>query len=577
MATASQNSAGCWTCRLRRKKCDQTRPICGVCAALEISCYSELRKPEWMDNGARQQEMVQQLKRTVKRSAARRRSRRLIQRVTRDLDAEEDAQIPITGPDSSAESNTARAISDPPTTGVAQATPDYSTTLDSSYLFQRFDSELELQFVMIYLDHAFPVLFPFYTPAIFEGGRGWLLVLPMKIRALYHTVISLTSYFFSAVPISPGPAQDICSSIACDERDKQLDLAVQCQGVHSDLLESSYLLGSIVQLLIFEGLVATTENWRIHLDAAVVLFEQMIQPSGTVSSLLDLMRRRSSLPSKTGDNMPWNADQAAFRFYSTVLLLADIISSTALEQPPKLHKYHDDLLLNNSTPGHKAPLQSEDAIGCQSWALHLISEIAALAAWKKDMKKRRTLTTTQLVQRASIIEQKIEDCLSQLTSANAQNTQLSTPPLDNTVNTFTFTFTHHPHSQSTIETVTLIWAHAARIYLHIVLSGWQTAILEIRASVTSALKLFANLPSPTSLRALAWPFCVVGCVAEEEEEFAFREIIRSMGPLGRIGTMQTALRVMENVWRRREETDFESDRWDIAACLGGLGFVVLLV
>ncbi|KAL4875458.1 fungal-specific transcription factor domain-containing protein [Aspergillus karnatakaensis] len=574
MASAIQGNASCWTCRLRRKKCDQKRPICGVCSTLDISCYSDPQKPEWMDNGAKQQDMVQRFKVQVKRSAERRRKRRLIQRVARDLDAEEDMQIPATGLNSTAGSSTARATS---VSGVAHPTPDFSTPPDSNFLTQRFDNELELQFIMVYLDYAFPVLFPFYTPTIFEGGRGWLLVLPLKVRALYHTIISLTSCFFSTVPVSPGPGYDRCSSMACGEQTKQLDLAVtmvqrdlhaiNSQGVHSDLLESSYLLASIVQLLIFEGLTAKTETWKMHLDAAVVLFEQMIQPSGSISSVLDLMGQRSSLPSSVGDNLPWNADQAAFRFYSTVLLIADILASTALEQAPKLQKYHDNLLHNTSSPNRKPHLRIEDILGCETWVFPILSEIAALAAWKKDMKRRRRLTTTQLVQRAATIEQKLQEGLSRINSTTETPTNhLSTPPLENNI---PYPY-HQPNNHPPTQTVTAIWAHAARIYLHVTLSGWQTATPEIRDSVTATTALFRCLPSPSALRALAWPFCVVGCVAEGDERVIIRGIVEAMGPLGLVGTVQAAVRVMEGA-------ETEGDDLDVAGCLRRVGYVVLLL
>lgn len=46
--------SGCWTCRLRRKKCDEQHPVCNGCVALNITCYYDLEKPEWMDGGPKQ-------------------------------------------------------------------------------------------------------------------------------------------------------------------------------------------------------------------------------------------------------------------------------------------------------------------------------------------------------------------------------------------------------------------------------------------------------------------------------------------------------------------------------------------
>ncbi|KAK7211564.1 hypothetical protein V2G26_018742 [Clonostachys chloroleuca] len=72
----SRTSHGCWTCRLRRKKCDEQRPVCDTCAALCITCHYGDKKPEWMDGGTRQEKMIEQLKREVKQNAPYRRFER---------------------------------------------------------------------------------------------------------------------------------------------------------------------------------------------------------------------------------------------------------------------------------------------------------------------------------------------------------------------------------------------------------------------------------------------------------------------------------------------------------------------
>ncbi|KAL3446475.1 fungal-specific transcription factor domain-containing protein [Aspergillus insuetus] len=43
--TYKRSRNGCYTCRLRRKKCDESHPSCGACASLNVSC--EYRKPSW--------------------------------------------------------------------------------------------------------------------------------------------------------------------------------------------------------------------------------------------------------------------------------------------------------------------------------------------------------------------------------------------------------------------------------------------------------------------------------------------------------------------------------------------------
>lgn len=65
MPIAARSNHGCWTCRLRKKKCDENRPVCSACISLELKCHGYAPRPEWMDNGVLQQEQACKFKRLV--------------------------------------------------------------------------------------------------------------------------------------------------------------------------------------------------------------------------------------------------------------------------------------------------------------------------------------------------------------------------------------------------------------------------------------------------------------------------------------------------------------------------------
>jgi Fungal specific transcription factor domain/Fungal Zn(2)-Cys(6) binuclear cluster domain len=67
-----RSNAGCWTCRLRKKKCDETHPICNTCSSLDIPCYSYGPRPTWMNGGPQEKIVVQEIKRLVNLSVRRR-------------------------------------------------------------------------------------------------------------------------------------------------------------------------------------------------------------------------------------------------------------------------------------------------------------------------------------------------------------------------------------------------------------------------------------------------------------------------------------------------------------------------
>ncbi|KAG4437135.1 hypothetical protein IFR05_007397 [Cadophora sp. M221] len=611
MSTQSKSFTGCWTCRLRHKKCDETTPVCSACGALEITCLYDRTKPDWMDGGQRQQGAAERVKTEIKRAATRRRGRKRIQNITRMIgDDDSSTSSHVVSPEPPRSSS--GSLPPPGTTnggpgevslsllnaspfekssGVGIPTPESTVSLNTPSAFSNSQDldvsslslsqdERELSLIMSYLDYVFPVLFPFYRPSMLEGSRSWILVLILKNRGIYHTIISLASFFFSVVPIVQSSDYKMCESMNLEELQKQADLAIKTvlhdslelsSQTEQPLRDSADLMGNVVQLLSFEIIIAPTQNWMIHLDAAIVLFEQIFETYGMEDSSLSLpkvLAQLSDAPSMDlGPNITlWTANQAAFRFFCAILLVNDIISSTSLEQAPRLQRYHKLLLTDDRSPGD-IPLQLEDFVGYENWALLLIGEISSLDAWKKEQKKAGALSMMRLVQKASEIEQRLRDGLIQLDNPNHSSRQAS--KLSNPLAFFL------PASPDISHLLTKIWAYAAHIYLHTVVSGWQPASPEIRDNVTKLIISFQNLPSPSLLRTLVWPFCVAGCLATAQQESTFRDLVTSMGPLQMFGTVRLALRIMEDVWRRRGSA--ELDCWDVAACLRCVGHRVLLV
>jgi hypothetical protein len=71
MASTLRSKQGCWTCRLRKKKCDEKHPFCATCESLTITCYGYGPKPDWMDNGVREKAIAKSIKEIVKHSSRR--------------------------------------------------------------------------------------------------------------------------------------------------------------------------------------------------------------------------------------------------------------------------------------------------------------------------------------------------------------------------------------------------------------------------------------------------------------------------------------------------------------------------
>lgn len=713
-----RSSAGCWTCRLRRKKCDEVRPVCEGCAALEIEClYSEAR-PAWMDNGPRQRAMADRLKLAVKDRAAWRRDKRFLREIETGAAAirlgEADDEVgggagggsrgathifsvdtltttvdrPASPPSTVSPSDSSGAEHAPtatPSTTAPNTTPASAWSPEASLAPPSLEKERELSLMMMYLDYVFPFLYPFCRPTILGSGRGWLLVLLMKNKAVFHSALSLSSYFLAIVasttyalshtvsaaidhvdrangsPRSHGT----CLMAMASELHKQQELSLRelqrtiaaisvsppspaRVGDESHLAESARALESILQLLSFEGLLQRFDRWHVHLDAALALFEQIMQQYGQAPAegggfqaggggregaafggsssspgacewpavMAQLSPFRASLAAKTlALPVPYGSDQAAFKFYASLLLYMDIVTSTVTETAPRLQKYHAALLGSSEgdgdTSGVPSPfamfdptsstsLTADEVVGIRNWVLLALADTAALAAWKKEAAAARRLTVAELLARAAPIERRLRANLALLeaklsgatpptsgqhtgepslpsgfysryiAAAEAQLDEALAARQNDCRDEEADPHNHHhgsrerdpslpssPHTDSaahlSVDTISHIWGLAVLTYLRVVINGWQPAADDVRQSADALLKELAALPSASCLRVAAWPMCVAGCLAASPQQRALYP-----GMVGEIcggelfGTVNEALRVMRAVWAAQD-------------------------
>lgn len=147
---------GCWTCRIRHRKCDEQVPDCRECTDRHITCHGyDLDPPGWMANDQLLQEEAQRIKAAVKenfRRIKRVQNRRLAQVTAQGAQASRAAvHRAVAASDSQARNTTFR----------------------------------EAQYLVHYLDYIFPIQYTFYVDAPEEGGRGWLFFLLERSTHLF--------------------------------------------------------------------------------------------------------------------------------------------------------------------------------------------------------------------------------------------------------------------------------------------------------------------------------------------------------------------------------------------------------
>jgi hypothetical protein len=595
---------------MRKKRCDELRPLCENCSTLQITCHFGNEKPPWMDGGANQKVKAEEVKREVKRAAARRRGvlpTDIVESV--DVETMRDAELArndAPGQSSSTErspfSSGADSNSSPSWTSVNASQilePESSSSLrdvvnqqdilfiDNSLAQQPRSSELDRRFISFYFDYFFPFLFAFYKPTLLEGGRSWIMELVTSNQAMWHTTLCLSTYFVSVALDGAATGHKVCKTMAWDKLLQQMSVTFMMLQRHLDdvdlsnaqdfMIQKSRTMGSIIQLQRFEIVVGNFENCQRHLDAAIALFRQIFHAGEEIAADNSKIHTFYMVLSRLGqplwntgshETRAWSSDQAAFRFYTALLLVDDVVASTCLNDPPALSAYHSQLLTNGGNSNGRSLLSLEDFVGCENWVIVQIGETSALDAWKKSMKRSGQLDMMELVARASAIKQTLLCKLARLEAA------ANTPKTSN-FGLFTAYNDHLPIMPGGCTTfVTRVWAHAALLYLSVVVSGWQPGSAGIREHVVRILLLLEQMPKPELLRTMVWPFCIAGCLADREEECRFRALTDVLFPHRLFGAARKALEIMENTWKCRNELDIDTD---FATCVCSLGYMSLLV
>lgn len=117
-------------------------------------------------------------------------------------------------------------------------------------------------------------------------------------------------------------------------------------------LQKVEIMGSVIQLLIFEMTLGKTPACNSHLNAAFALFEEIMARSGQTHRNEGQLRLMSVLleigqplwTKASSCRRIWSAEQAGFRFCAGLLVFIDIVASTALQERPRLYKHYFNIL-----------------------------------------------------------------------------------------------------------------------------------------------------------------------------------------------------------------------------------------
>ncbi|KAL7920132.1 fungal-specific transcription factor domain-containing protein [Trichoderma austrokoningii] len=583
---SQSSSKTCWTCRIRKKRCDRKQPACSACRSLDITCHDGNSRPSWVNDDCARDEIADQIRAQVREKAESRREKSYVKVMPlgRTKRSKSGLKVPTRTPKAD-KANQEAQISSFEIESLGNNMPraesiksDRDIT-DPALLGVNNDIDLDLE--IIFLDYAFPFLFPFYRPSLFEGGRGWLLATLRSSMPLFHTAMCFSTYFFTLVIANIEDGQDeheACRRLIGRKLTSHINNAINSvrKGINDlhvsptpiSVFGRAHLLEGVVQLLVFDTNIARTTEWSVHIAAAVSLLKEILElpePHGVTADLTSVfaMMQRPEWSTESPSHRMWNSDQSALRFHVAFIIFADIISATTLGDIPKLRGYYTCLIKPRAKAAHPSQvLELGDFVGCQGWILLLIADIAVLKEKKDSMLREGMLFESNRI---------AADLRSGMACLNAGTQQPIANPL------LPQAYVHPETLLQSIDTVSisLIWAHATVLYLFITTFGWREQDQVVQENVSSALRLLQDIQSPAILRSLAWPFFVTGCLATKIQEADFRQIASKMGSLSAFGTLNEALKVLEKVWNARGERDEEI--WDFISCFKIMGAIPLLI
>lgn len=567
MKTRSR-ATGCWTCRIRHVKCGSETPNCTECTSRHTKCHGYGPQPIWMDGGHLEAAERSRIRAAIKENFRRiRKQQNLARRQLPAVSSHHQALGETSRANDCLTQSDPQARLAPPTTSlpVSPITPsDCSVSAPRSItrspavrngetLFRHptFQTNVDILSIdgykagllMHYFDHVFPWQFPYHNSHSRTGNRGWLLQLLTKRGPLYHAAIGLSSLHQSAtrgIDESYLEDQKVFDhhSTALQELCEFLRSEKATEFHQDEQLLTEFLACSIM-LLSFEVLRGGVSNWQPHLNAVLSTIKSM-SPASLIAVENNKPDRLCSPPNGVAQ-LTNNGTSAGLEFLFANALWFDIFACVSTGGTPVL-PYRSWLAIEQ--------LKMQDVMGCHNWALALIGDITHLREWKCDMDKKGLLSVRELVSKGQAIESELEEKIGLLYFGKDETCS-------------------RPHTTW----ITHIFALAALVQVHTVVSGPLPSLPEIQITVQRAIDLLNSKPETCSLQGIVWPLCVIGCMAEPHLQYFFENLVSGMATEYRkLGNSSTVLQIMKGCWDLQKQ-----GRKDCTIAMSELNIHALLV
>ncbi|KAI0027502.1 fungal-specific transcription factor domain-containing protein [Vararia minispora EC-137] len=579
---------GCWTCRLRRKKCDEQRAedgACATCRRLKLKCLGwGARRPDWM----RDKEEVQRYKAEIKAHLLR-------QGLIRGQ--------PRAGFISTEQRPSSRR--NPSAHTLPYARPVGTNNIHPNGWNMHYNT---LSTPADFLPNAFAAPSGLPAPILTEAGA--LLVYdstppptgPVIPSPIPPSSSGLAADGFSVPPLGgEDPRQSLISYYFSDvkalnyantcitarsalwqtltkQRNGPLESAlcaiadVHCQREENRSTGAMYTETHLSQFYYNEAMTRLEVSRRSgrlsSADAAAAsqMVSYCLATTGGTSpgseprwlNLVELSCDYVAQLNLLAEPLPRNVlrDMAPENALAVKVTMAmDILLSVTIQQPPRLLAVWRHVLGN--TRG--AELFVHRHVGCTDAVLLMLGETAALAHWKAVEQQKGTLNVRVLFDRAGAIERALQQHAEQSASA----TPLSQPGQVDDQISVTAGGELVPagvDEQACRHLVARIWWGAAVLYLKTAVHGHNPAVEGVAGIIADIVRQVSALPVTGLDRALAVPLLLAAAASDVPE---YRSIlVARLANIDRSSTnVQQMETVLQDVWRRRDAGIVQNVDW----------------
>ncbi|KAJ6152952.1 Protein of unknown function DUF3468 [Penicillium chrysogenum] len=583
-----RSRSGCFTCRLRRKKCDEGHPTCSACTSLCLKC--EYKRPSWWANAEQRRAQKERIKNTIKHTKAMERRGSLQGHMDRiraglvsaspPLIGEYDFNRPNLGEPGDPFTSHLHTPSFPPGTYPPQYAPYEVDVRTERQTFVndvplRHDSSVStfsamgppqlhntlptfhgddwlqedcfrqtqpstLNSTIIPQDYG-PSLPYFQTTTIpvedqdrplLEHFVEHVLRMIFPILEVHQQSAARTRVILSALETNKSYLH-CCLSVSAIHL--KTTIGLEGEQIDHDIMRHRY--EAISQLC--QSLNRDTDHENI-LDATLAMIFFHCSVGAPDDSLPDIpwcdhFQAVSSLVNRlelSSSTAPQPSPNVMSPFSMSLTTWIDILGATMLGKSPQFAHTYRSKHLSATSSGLR------ELMGCDDRVMYLISEIACLDSLK--------------------LEGRIDE-LAVRHHVNALATQLehTEPPGNVLAHPYSVTGTIQPEQLT--RNISTIFRLASRIYLYSLVPGFDRndpGIVNIVSAITNALQFIPAGPFGFD-RSLVWPLLMAASFSTSGSTFrhVLAERAAALGEIGDVGAFGRMYRLVQEVWRLSDDSE----------------------